>query len=724
MADVSVKFGASLTELLEGVRGAKDAIESIKESTDRVTEGFKTLVEIAGVSLSIEGFKSFVDTMAELGSKTETSMAQLGQSASQITQLQGIARVSGTSFEALQASIEKGSLTVQKSTKDAYNPAAQALRVLGLTAKDLVGLPADQWFARVSEAVSKFNPSLNLTNAVTAAFGRGASQMLPLLLEGSERFKEMQAAVRGAQEGLAAAIPGMAETHERISILGLSLQSFGARIFSVLKPAIDSAIASFTKWIQSLDSEKINGAVKAIVDAVAAATLAIGNFFIGLEESYLSVSNEIDVVVEKIQIIASAAGKLASFGASINPMFAPIRGAIAAVNALADVFGKIPTAAQKAGEDTAKRLQNQRDQLQSYVTQFRSMFATLAVGGAPGAAPETGKQNAGAIDAGAKNELTAQATRIEEQIAAEQAKLARIKEILNQEAETFKITENQKAVFTETAIQQAFEAEMALIAKKEKLYEGDIAKYAEVEKEKAKLTQAYQQDMIKTVEASQKAMAATIEHGLSTITSAFNSQLKGLITGTTSWAQATKNIAGDLFMKLIELGEQWVVKHASQLIADAATSKTTAAASVVSSAAADAAAATGKVTIDAGVAYAGVFANLAPLLGPAAAGPASAAYAQVLAVGLPKLDVGAWEIPGTMPAMLHAGEMVMPAAFAQSFRSAVGAGGGGGSGSSVALNINASQINTTGMRAMLVQLAPQLARLMQQQQQLNPSLSY
>ena len=35
-----------------------------------------------------------------------------------------------------------------------------------------------------------------------------------------------------------------------------------------------------------------------------------------------------------------------------------------------------------------------------------------------------------------------------------------------------------------------------------------------------------------------------------------------------------------------------------------------------------------------------------------------------------------WEIPGTMPAMLHAGEMVVPADFASGLRDGKGLGGG------------------------------------------------
>jgi hypothetical protein len=331
----------------------------------------------------------------------------------------------------------------------------------------------------------------------------------------------------------------------------------------------------------------------------------------------------------------------------------------------------------------------------------------------------------------------------------ERSKLAQIKQVLNEEVASYRITEQQKALLTETAIEQTYQAELALVAQKEKLYEGDAQKYAEVEREKAKLTAQYQQDMLKTVTDSQRQMTATIQSGLSTFTSAFNSQFRGLLAGTTSWAQAMQNIAGDLFMKLIELGEEWVVKHAASMIADSVVSKTQAAADIAAHAAAEAAKteatlagaaartaaettsssagiatqlanAITSIGIDAGKVFAGVFGFLAPEMGPAAAGPATASAAEALAGGLAPLAVGAWDIPGVMPALLHPGEMVLPQTFASGLRASV-SGGGGGAGGSIVFAPQLSAFDTTGLQAMINRMMPQFARAFTAYQNLNPS---
>lgn len=86
------------------------------------------------------------------------------------------------------------------------------------------------------------------------------------------------------------------------------------------------------------------------------------------------------------------------------------------------------------------------------------------------------------------------------------------------------------------------------------------------------------------------------------------------------------------------------------------------------------------IAIDAGQTFAGIFAFLSPLMGPAAAGPAAAGEAAVYAAtgSIAAFDVGAWSIPRDMMGVLHAGETIVPESFASGFRAAVSGGGDGG----------------------------------------------
>jgi hypothetical protein len=99
------------------------------------------------------------------------------------------------------------------------------------------------------------------------------------------------------------------------------------------------------------------------------------------------------------------------------------------------------------------------------------------------------------------------------------------------------------------------------------------------------------------------------------------------------------------------------------------------------------------ITASASETFAGVFGFLAPVMGPAAAGPAAAAQGSVLSVAA--FDIGAWSIPQDQLAMVHRNELVMPAAEAGAFRSmlsgqAQGGGAPAGAGDThVHLNVSA-----------------------------------
>ena len=92
-----------------------------------------------------------------------------------------------------------------------------------------------------------------------------------------------------------------------------------------------------------------------------------------------------------------------------------------------------------------------------------------------------------------------------------------------------------------------------------------------------------------------------------------------------------------------------------------------------------------EIEVQASIAAASAFADSA-MAGPAGliAAPAAAATAYSTTMGFAAgmgggvaLDVGAWNIPGTMQATLHAGEAVVPADFASGLRASGSLGGGG-----------------------------------------------
>jgi hypothetical protein len=224
--------------------------------------------------------------------------------------------------------------------------------------------------------------------------------------------------------------------------------------------------------------------------------------------------------------------------------------------------------------------------------------------------------------------------------------------------------------------------------------------YEAAEKEKAKLTQEYEKQMLATVRASQKEMTASITQGLQTVTGAFNSPLRGLLAGTTSWASAMKSIAADMFMKMIEQVEQWALKHAATMIADSVLQKTQAASDVATQAAAEAA----KTEATVSGATARAAASEAKRSPPA--WPRSPSAPGKFRASCPRCCIPVkWWCPRISPR----------ACGRQSAATVAEAGRAPGQG--ISLNFS----NFIGNQQFINQIMPQLSRALSRYQQLNPS---
>jgi hypothetical protein len=244
--------------------------------------------------------------------------------------------------------------------------------------------------------------------------------------------------------------------------------------------------------------------------------------------------------------------------------------------------------------------------------------------------------------------------------------LAAQKIVLNAEASQYQITQDQKFALLEAETQKEYEAELALVEQEALLGNLTVKQANDVFKRIAALKAKHNTDMIKLDEQAIAQQQQMWTNSLSVIETAFNSQLRGLLAGTTSWSQAFKNILGDIIIKFIEMCEQMVVKWlAAELAQTTATTSGAAARAAAEQTAAssgilaNAANALQAIMTDAAQAFAGVFAFLAPAMGPAAAGPAAAAQATVSAAAI--FDVGTDYVVRGGLALIHQGETIVPA---------------------------------------------------------------
>jgi hypothetical protein len=260
------------------------------------------------------------------------------------------------------------------------------------------------------------------------------------------------------------------------------------------------------------------------------------------------------------------------------------------------------------------------------------------------------------------------------------------------EAREHEITIAQKLASSRQALGEELAAEVAALQQKAALGDQSLAQKTRIDEQILAVERRTQDEMVALTRKAVDEQASQYQALAGTVTQAFNSQLHGLLSGTESWRTAFKNVLEELLIKFIEWGEATVVHQiATEAAKTAATTAGVTARTGAEQAGAAASLATQAATMvrsilsSAAEAFAGVFGFLAPIMGPFAAGPATAAQATVasMAGAVAAADIGMWRVPEDMLTLVHHNELVMPATEAGAFRGLLSSEAAGGAESAV-----------------------------------------
>ena len=274
---------------------------------------------------------------------------------------------------------------------------------------------------------------------------------------------------------------------------------------------------------------------------------------------------------------------------------------------------------------------------------------------------------------------------------------ARKRAAIQADAELGKISANQELAQLQDLLQAKWALDQDYFAKKlaaaendihtrQKLTEEERLAYEKFLTEKQKLdTQAAQN--------SQRVWLGLMQP----IQRAFDTSITGMILGTTTLQKAVANITQSIIGEFVSLGVKKVTKW---IASELALTTATAAGAVARTEAEGVGMAAGlalkglnalkSIVTDSAQAFAGIFAFLAPIMGPAAVGPAAAGEATVMAAaGGIASAAGGWVVPSDQLAMVHQNEMILPANISRGLQSMISTNGGGGAGGPVVINVSA-----------------------------------
>jgi hypothetical protein len=536
--------------------GVGQAAESARGAADQIKSSFEHVAEIFGVALSVEGIKSFVERMADLGEKTQRTGAMLGMSNAQVLQLGGLAQLTGTSAEGLTMALGRMYTQIQRSTRDAFSPAAQGLRAMGMSAKEFIdtGGDAGKILMLLHEHLSQLNPSMNRFAAMTSAGGYRIAQLIPTLAMSNDKFNEFIKQLSDAQKGEAALIPGLADTNERLVLLSQATQNFGAQLFSALKPAIDAVTDGVRHWLQTMSEADIKGTVTSIA-------LAIINMGEGIALFFVSVGGTIEAIKPNLGLFLGAMAAIAV--ATRQWQVAAVLGAVALKETMTELgisFGK-----------PSKELEAMSTKITAMATNLRAAFTT-----GPGKVQGEvgGGADVKAINAQAQQQVAAQREAINEEIKLKDEAYQRDVERMTSMVKTSQMTEQQKTANLITAVNQREDAELALLTKEASIHGLSLAQLQEIENKKTQVMAKAMADRMKLVDQQYQSEIADANKAAGQISGAINGQMRSILSGQESFAVGMKKIFADLVMNVIEgiikMALEWIMQTQMMMAATAA----------------------------------------------------------------------------------------------------------------------------------------------------------
>jgi hypothetical protein len=415
-----------------------------------------------------------------------------------------------------------------------------------------------------------------------------------------------------------------------------------------------------------------------------------------------------------------------SFSASTNDFVSQVSEAKDALQTFSAPFGEINrqlvsfgTAASQAF--SADHLTPYRDALSA----TQSLQQSFAADSARAAAALREGDDAAYADAARAAQL---ATSEELRILADatKQKLA----LYSEEARFFEITQQQKASLSHEAVDAQYAAELAALQKEVALGDQSLAAKQRVDDMVIEATRRRDDQMAELNRSALQQQERDYQAFGSSITQAFNSQLRGLLTGTTNWHTAFKNTLDDLLVKFIEwcemTAEHYVLAEAMKTAATASGVAARTGAEQGAAAAslgAQGASMVRSILSSAAETFAGVFGFLAPLMGPLAIGPATAAQATVagMAGAVASADIGMWQVPRDQLALIHQNELIMPAGPAGALRDMLSSSPNGaspGGGGSVAIHptthLHLNAIDGPSVASWMRQNGPGMAKALDQ----------
>lgn len=254
MADVKVSIGADASQFNKELAGVKAKVNHFAK--DQLGELKGQLATAFTVGAVIELGKATI----ALGDHIGDLALRMNLSAESVQKLDFAAKQNGTTIDAVAKAFNKLSVAIHDGV-GGNEKTLDSFKNLGVSLEDLQSMTAEQVFMKIADAVkNSTDPTMTMADAVKV-LGKGASELVPLLLEGSAGITALgEKAEKAGAIMSGETVAALKQMNDQLEALKAQGQAAFAPILTNLAKGLKLVVDYTKAWSGLLGAMSVGGA--------------------------------------------------------------------------------------------------------------------------------------------------------------------------------------------------------------------------------------------------------------------------------------------------------------------------------------------------------------------------------------------------------------------------------------------------------------------------------
>lgn len=348
----------------------KDAGDASDKWSKQLSGTATTLAKwgTAAAAAAATGTALFVKSAIDQADAANILAGKLGITTEALTKLEYAAKLSDVSQQALEGGLRKLATTLT-TAQDPASKAAKALLDIGLSARELIAIPADQQLGRIGDALNNVQNQSQRAALAQQIFGKAGQQLLPILAEGTAGIKNFGDEAERAGVVIDSAFAARAGVfNDNLDRIKSAVSGLGLNIAQELLPRLTELEERILRLAS--DPEVTRGLAdlfSSIVNLALDAAEALGNTVTAFREFDAAVSFERESA--SVQELGAQLDELAAKRLQLADRSQPL-GMLASVVPAANALFTANAESLAAIDASIKSLQERREKALQAVTDF------------------------------------------------------------------------------------------------------------------------------------------------------------------------------------------------------------------------------------------------------------------------------------------------------------------------------------------------------------------